>query len=110
MFISMVVTLQENKCRSISSKAKRRHYHHHHHLPRDLQSILRLMVSMGDKPELGEVSTEKKVGVFFPLLASQFNKVLQIVTPSGQIMMSFLQGLCLGLSISFMFGRFGVGI
>ena len=67
MFISMVVTLQENKCRSISSKAKRRHYHHHHNLPRDLQSILRLMVSMGDKPDSGEVSTEKKVGVFFPV-------------------------------------------
>lgn len=65
---------------------------------------------MGDKPELGEVSTERKGGVFSPLLASQFNKVLQIVTPSGQIIMSFLQGLYLGLSISFMFGRFGVCI
>ena len=88
----MVVTLQENKTRrGISSKAKRRHYYHHHCLPRDLQSILRLKVSMGDEPGSGEVSTDKKVRVFSSLLASQFNKVLQIVTLSGQIMMSFLQ-------------------
>lgn len=87
----MVVTLQENKTRrGISSKAKRRHYYHHHCLPRDLQSILRLKVSMGDEPG-SEASTEKKVRVFFPLLTSQFNKVLQIVMLSGQIMMSFLQ-------------------
>ena len=83
MFVSMAVTLQESKVRrGFSSKAKRRHYHHHHDLPRDLQSILRLKVSMGDEPGSGEVSTEKN-SVFSPPFSGQFKKVLRIVTPSG---------------------------
>lgn len=106
------VTLQENKAkRDISSKAKRRHYYHHQYLPGDLQSILRHKVSMGDEPG-SEVNTEKKVGVFTPppTFASQYNKVLQIVTPSGQVMNYVLQCSCLGLSTSIMVVRVGIGV
>ena len=107
------VTLQEKKARrGISSKAKRRHYCHHQYLPEDLQSILRHKVSVGDEPG-SEVNTEKKVGVFTPppTFASQYNKVLQIVIPIGQVMIYFLQCSCLGLlSTSIMIVRVGIGV